>query len=331
MSSGSSKGAFKICLGDQIHKVLTLPKDLNAFKELITYFFGLQLPAQWKLQYLDVDDDVITVANDFDYKALSEERSARINIVPIDQSLVVAPKEIERAPERIEQEEESEFYPDSVVLEHSESNFTVTDFGYSQDSQPQKKAVYQTLSQMKDKQRRRALRVVDNLKRSDISEAKKEKLGTLLEEIKDNIAVIKQKQVEAEAKAKAEEQENVLIFEKSSPAVVAQVELSENQPKVSFSASKKQLANRNRANIKRDLKVSYKNYQAFEEVDDENDDDGYDYEPVRQTKLNSVSIEEKARKIKEIFTNIDLEILSFFLKENPHLGVEELVQNYITA
>jgi len=327
MSSGSSKGAFKVCLGDQIHKVLTLPKDLKAFKELITYFFGLQLPAQWKLQYLDVDGDVITVTNDFDYKALSEETSARINIVPIDQSLLVNTKPVSVENKRTEEEEVS---PASFTLERSESNISVItegDFGYSQGFDSERKKTYQTLSQMKDKQRRRALRVVDNLKRPELSKAKKEKLGTLLEEIKDNITVIKQKQVEAQAKAE-EEQSILQMVEK---AEVAQAEV-QNQQKIS--PSKKQLANRNRANIKRDLKVSYKNYSADEDVDEENDDDDDEYEYVSrpvQAKSTSLSIEEKARKIKEIFTNIDLEVLSFFLKENPQLGVEELVQNYITA
>lgn len=324
MSSGSSKGAFKVCLGDQIHKVLTLPKDLKAFKELITYFFGLQLPAQWKLEYLDVDDDVITVANDFDYKALSEESSARINIVPmlVDTTIKSVPTENERT-ESIEQEE---FSPASFTLERSESNISVItegDFGYFRGFDSERKKAFQTLSQMKDKQRRRALKVVDNLKRPELSKAKKEKLGTLLEEIKGNITEIKQKQVEAQAKA--EEEQRVLT------AQVAEVAEVQNQQKIS--PSKKQLASRNRANIKRDLKVSYKNYSVDEDIDEENDeDDEYEFisRPV-QPKSNSLSIEEKARKIKEIFTNIDLEILSFFLKENPQLGVEELVQNYITA
>jgi len=183
---------------------------------------------------------------------------------------------------------------------------------------------------MRDKQRRRALRVVDNLKRTDLTKAKRENLKTQLEEINETIVLLKQKQMQAEATP----QESVLIMEspqvKENGAILSEVEFPAlPKEKVSFSPSKKQLANRKRSNMKRDLKnVSYQD--DFEEIDHDYEEE-YEVRPITTLKTNSLSVEEKARKVKEIFSHIDVEILSFFLKENPQLKIEDVIQNYITA
>ena len=324
--SSSSKGAFKICFNNQIHKVVNLPGDLKAFKTLVTHFFGLQLPTQWKLQYVDEDGDVITVANDFDYKAFMEEKSARVSVVPMNENLPqreqVKPVE---APQVVE--ENADLYSESGQSE-AISFLTAGDFGYSEE---RRKNSHQSLSQMRDKQRRRALRVVDNLKRHDLSKAKKENLKTQLEEINETIVLLKQKQMQAEVTP----QESVSIVPqvKENGAVLFEVEFPPlAQEKVSFSPpSKKQSSNRKRANLKRDLKnLSYQD--EFEEIDYDYEEEGYEeVRPNFPPKVNSLSVEEKAKKIKEIFSHIDVEILSFFLKENPQLKIEDVIQNHITA
>jgi hypothetical protein len=321
--SSSSKGAFKICFNNRIHKVVSLPNDLKAFKTLVTHFFGLQLPTAWKLQYVDEDGDVITVANDFDYKAFLEEKSARVNVVPMNQNLAKKEeaKPVKILPDKTHVVEENvDFYSESGQSE-AISFLTAGDFGYSEE---RKKNSHQSLSQMRDKQRQRALRVVNNLKRHDISKAKRENLKTQLEEINETIVLLKEKQRQAESTP----QESVLIVENPQGAILSEVEFPPlAQEKVS--PSKKQGANRKRANLKRDLKnVSYQD--DFEEIDhDFEEEEEYEVRPYPIS--NSLSIEEKARKIKEVFSHIDVEILSFFLRENPQLKIEDVIQNYITA
>jgi len=79
---------IKVYLQDNIHRLAKLPESLPALIVQINSLFKDELPASWKLQYLDSDGDLIALTHDHDYKELLELESstpgisAKIYIVP---------------------------------------------------------------------------------------------------------------------------------------------------------------------------------------------------------------------------------------------------------
>ena len=311
--SKNSGSTFKICFENQIHKVLKLPNDYDSLKETVSSFYESQLPEKWVLQYTDLEGDKIIVSNEQDYSAFLEDEfsssasATKIHVVPLD--------EIQKGREPLNERSQANV---SQKVEETEKTH-------------KRSVVSPTSGKLKEKQRRLALKLIENLKRHDISKAKREKMENLLKELNVRLPSPRKDKSENET-----ESTDYVIIDPDQGA--SHAELSQqgdlNQPStqsnISFNKKKE-------GNMKKSSKKKVKTYTLnninlgeyeIEEEEEEEEEEEQDYEE-KDLKKVILQPDEKARKLKEIFSEANLETLLAFTNEFPYLELDELVENYI--
>jgi len=299
--SRTSGAACKISFQSQIHKITKLPADFDSLKETVLNFYETQLPEKWVVQYTDSDGDPIIVSNDEDYNILREEEcsssasSVRLFVVPMSQLLTGREEMNERSQSMVQQG------------------------GTDKEESPQKRSIASPENgKLKDKQRRFALKLIQNLKRHDISKAKREKMETQLKEL--NVKVPSPK--------KDRQEDDTMEDDQGNRASLSQQNFSTQtsygtQSSVLFNRKKE--GNAKKAFLKKQMKTNFLSDDILSEDDEEEEE----HEVEKVPKKEILQPQEKAMKLKEMFTDANLENLISFANEFPYLELDELIENYL--
>jgi len=112
---------IKIYLNDQIHRATQLPTNLDAFSAFLSSLFQEKLPLTWNFDYVDQENDRITVSHEHDYQELLQLESQSPNITI---KIYINPSEVGISQYRPSDEEKiAESYPKMEGNFLSESSF----------------------------------------------------------------------------------------------------------------------------------------------------------------------------------------------------------------
>jgi len=112
---------IKIYLNDQIHRATQLPTNLDAFSAFLSSLFREKLPIIWNFDYIDQENDRITVSHEHDYQELLQYESQRPDITI---KLYINPSEVGISQYRPSDEERiANSYPKVEENKFTESSF----------------------------------------------------------------------------------------------------------------------------------------------------------------------------------------------------------------